>query len=189
MRGEEFIELLQESPVVAAVKNAEGLAECLNSDCGVVFVLFGDIVGIGESIEQIKDAGKLAMVHVDLIDGLASRDVAVDYIARNTRADGIISTKPGLVRYAKTRGLLTVQRFFVLDSLSLAGIAKQLPLDAADAVEILPGVMPKIIRRLAQSTQKPLIAGGLISDKEDIVAALDAGAAAISSTNRDVWFM
>ena len=34
----------------------------------------------------------------------------------------------------------------------------------------------------------PVIAGGLISDKEDIIAALDAGAAAISSTNPAIWF-
>ncbi|NLM61842.1 MAG: glycerol-3-phosphate responsive antiterminator, partial [Clostridiales bacterium] len=36
---------------------------------------------------------------------------------------------------------------------------------------------------------KPIIAGGLISDKEDIITALAAGAIAISSTNHDVWFM
>ena len=35
----------------------------------------------------------------------------------------------------------------------------------------------------------PVIAGGLISDKEDIIAALDAGAAAISSTNPAIWFL
>ena len=59
----------------------------------------------------------------------------------------------------------------------------------ADLIEILPGVMPKIIRRLAGSAKKPLIAGGLISDKEDILSALGAGAVAISSTNEGVWFM
>lgn len=42
------------------------------------------------------------MVHVDLIDGLAARDVAVDFIAKSTRADGIIDSN--LVRRAKTQG-------------------------------------------------------------------------------------
>jgi glycerol uptake operon antiterminator len=35
----------------------------------------------------------------------------------------------------------------------------------------------------------PVIAGGLISDKEDIISALGAGAIAVSSTNPAVWNM
>ena len=47
--------------------------------------------------------------------------------------------------------------------------------------------MPKIIRRLAASVRVPIVAGGLISDKEDIVGALAAGALAVSSTNAALW--
>ncbi len=61
--------------------------------------------------------------------------------------------------------------------------------DSADLIEILPGLMPKIIRKLSVELNKPLIAGGLISDKEDVITALSAGAIAISSTNHDVWSM
>ena len=60
---------------------------------------------------------------------------------------------------------------------------------AADFLEVLPGVMPKIIRHLAEIVDKPIIAGGMIRDKEDVVGALSAGAVAISSTNRNVWFI
>ncbi|MFQ7501917.1 MAG: glycerol-3-phosphate responsive antiterminator, partial [Blautia coccoides] len=35
----------------------------------------------------------------------------------------------------------------------------------------------------------PVIAGGLFEDKEDIMAALSAGAVCISTTNQEVWFM
>ena len=35
----------------------------------------------------------------------------------------------------------------------------------------------------------PIIAGGLISDKESVMAALSAGAIAVSSTNHGVWEM
>ena len=184
-----LIELLDDSPVIAAVKNLDGLEKSLASECRVVFILFGDLVEIAEIVDRVKSAGKLAMVHIDLIDGLSPRDVAVDFIAKNTDADGVISTKSNLVRHAKDRGLFTVQRFFVLDSISLANIGKQLPLESADLIEILPGVMPKIIRQLSGSTGKPIIAGGLISDKEDIMNALEAGAVAISSTNEKIWFM
>lgn len=129
------------------------------------------------------------MVHVDLIDGLASKDIAVDYIAKNTRADGIISTRPNIVHRAKVCGLLAVQRFFLLDSIALNNIGKQPSLKDADAIEILPGLMPKIIRRLVATIGKPVIAGGLIREKEDIVNALNAGAIAISSTDPNTWFI
>ncbi|MDD2955252.1 MAG: glycerol-3-phosphate responsive antiterminator [Oscillospiraceae bacterium] len=104
-------------------------------------------------------------------------------------APGIISTKPALIRYAKSLGLITVQRFFVLDSLALENVRRADSQEAADFVEILPGLMPKVIRRLTDEIRKPVIAGGLISDKEDVVTALGAGAIAISSTNPGVWFM
>lgn len=58
-----------------------------------------------------------------------------------------------------------------------------------DAVEILPGLMPKIIKKLCSTVNVPIIAGGLISDKEDVMNALTAGAVAISVTNQRVWFM
>ena len=57
----------------------------------------------------------------------------------------------------------------------------------AQFVDQLTG--PTIIRHLAETTGRPIIAGGMIRDKEDVMNALSAGAVAISSTNADVWFM
>ena len=56
-------------------------------------------------------------------------------------------------------------------------------------IEILPGLMPKVIRKICSQSRIPVIAGGLITDKEDIMAALGAGAISISTTNQKVWFM
>ena len=49
--------------------------------------------------------------------------------------------------------------------------------------------MPKVIAKVCQSTSTPIIAGGLVSEKEDILALLDAGATSISSTNEKIWFL
>jgi glycerol uptake operon antiterminator len=189
IKSDIFIDLLKENPVIAAVKDEEGLIKSLESDCAAVFILYGDLLSIGSIVSRIKSAAKLAIVHLDLIDGLAPKDAAVDFIAKSAAADGIISTKPSVVHRAKNCGLLAIQRFFVLDSIALSSISRQPSLGYADAVEVLPGLMPKIIRRLVKTIDKPVIAGGLISDKEDIVAALEAGAVAISSTNHSTWFM
>ncbi len=178
---------LEENPVILAVKDEAGLARCLGSDSRVVFVLFGSVASAPELVARLKAAGKLVFVDVDLMDGLSAREAAVDYLARATAADGIISTKAALVRRAAELGLATVYRTFLLDNMALQSLRKAAAQSPADYVEILPGVMPKLIARLAGELQKPLIASGLIADKEDVVTALSAGAAAVSSTDPAVW--
>lgn len=186
-RSHEFAELLQDASVIAAVKNDEGLARALDSDKEIIFFLYGTILNIPQLVQQAKDRSKLVFVHVDLLEGLAGRDIAVDFIAANTIADGIISTRPNLIRRAKDIGLIAIQRFFLLDSLSFENVLRQS--SDADAVDILPGVMPKVIQRLTRQLRQPLIASGLISDKQDIIAALSAGAAAVSTTSEALWFV
>ena len=105
----------------------------------------------------------------------------------STQADGIISTKANIISAAKEIGLITVQRFFLIDSLSLKNVIKYIESGHADTYEVLPGGMNKIITKLARLSNVPLIAGGLISDKEDVIAALAAGATAISSTDQGIW--
>ena len=183
-------EILKDSPIIAAVKDSAGLQEALKCDSEVFFILFGTICNIDEIVERAKSAGKIVFVHLDLVEGLAGKDVAVDFLKKNTRLDGIISTKPPLLKYAKSQGLLTVQRFFLLDSIAAANIDRQFATSRPDMVEVLPGLMADAIGEIAKKhPETPGIAGGLIRTKEEVLAALGAGAAAVSSTNRDVWFM
>ena len=185
-----FYEMVEANPLIAAVKEMEGLNRCCQvPDIKVVFVLFGDICNIDSIVKRIKAADKVAIVHIDLITGLSPKEVTVDFIRQHTGVDGIISTKPTMIRRAKDLGMYTVMRFFLLDSMSLENISKQLSVVKPDFIEILPGVMPKIIRKVCRQVKTQVIAGGLITDKEDIVTALDAGAIAVSSTNQSVWDM
>ena len=138
-------------------------------------------------MKKIKEAGKIAIVHMDLVEGLSAKDAAVDYIVKATDADGVISTKSSLIRYAKQQGLLTIQRYFLLDSRVLDNLFRNGC--GADFLEVMPGVIPKIIGELSKRIDKPLIAGGMIRDREDAEAALKAGAVAVSSTNPTVLNM
>lgn len=184
-----FREAIENTPIIPAVKDEESLEVCLKRDSSVIFILFGDICSIADIVERIKEKGKLAMVHMDLIAGLGSKEVSVDYIKKRTRADGIITTKPILVKRAKELGLAAVLRFFIIDSMALANLSRQTREARPDCIEVLPGVMPKVIRKITKENKIPLIAGGLISDKEDVCNALDAGAVAVSSTNTKIWFL
>ena len=84
-----FLDALEVSPVIAAVKDDEGVEACLKSESQVVFILYGDICTIPEIVSKVKAAGKLAVVHLDLIHGLASKNIAADFIKKYTEADGV----------------------------------------------------------------------------------------------------
>lgn len=178
---------LADSPVIAAVKNEAQLADALVGECETIFLLCGDILNIGTLCAKVKAAGKHPILHLDLVNGLAPREIAVDFIRETTCAEGIISTRPQLIRRAKELGLFAVLRVFVIDSRALETIERECGTTEPDVIEILPGVMPDVIRKISGMFQTPLIAGGLISTKQEIMAALRAGAIAVSTTNRACW--
>ena len=146
---------LLDEPVIAAVKTDEALTAALASPCSAVFLLASTLLTVDGLVHRIHDAGKLAVVHIDLVDGLSSREIAVDSLNALCHPDGIISTRPTLIRRARHRGLLTVQRAFILDSLSLTSLSGQLEQGKPDFVEILPGIMPRVIAEISARTQVP----------------------------------
>lgn len=180
---------LSDCPVIAAVKDDAGLDAALQSECGAVFLLYGSAAGVCTQVDKVRAAGKLAIVHIDLIDGLSGREAAVDALEALCRPDGLISTRPAVIRRARHLGLVTVQRAFLLDSMSVENLPAQLAVGKPDFLEVLPGIMPRIIARITASTDTPVIAGGLIQYKDEVMAAMGAGAAAVSTSSPAVWAM
>ena len=185
----DYREALEDSPVIAAVKDEAGLRRCLSCESRIVFILYGDICNISSIVDKIKAAGKLAMVHIDLISGLAAREIAVDFIKQYTKADGVISTRPALIRRARDLGLMGILRLFVIDSMAYENLEKQAKLARPDVIEVLPALLPKVVSRICRISQTPVIAGGLVSEKEDIMSLLAAGVVSVSTTNQNLWFI
>ena len=182
-------ELLMDAPIIAAVKDGAGLQKALESDCKVIFLLYGTIVNIDALVRQVQSRGKLCVVHIDLVEGLSNRDIAVDGLVKLCSPDGIISTRVPQIRRAQQLGILAIQRTFMLDSISLQNLLTQIETHRPDFIEVLPGIIPGVIREITEKTTIPLIAGGLIRSKQDVIGALQAGVVAVSTTCRDVWQM
>ena len=49
----EFMEALENSPVIAAVKDDDGLKKCLETDSSIVFILYGDICNIPQIVKTV----------------------------------------------------------------------------------------------------------------------------------------
>ncbi|WP_127958979.1 glycerol-3-phosphate responsive antiterminator [Serratia microhaemolytica] len=182
-----IIELLKLHPVIAAVKDHESLQLAVQSDCQIISVLYGNICNIGRIVQQIKEAGKHAFVHVDLLEGSSNKEIVINFLKIVTQADGIISTKAAMVKAARQHGFYAIHRLFIMDSISFHNIGKQVAQSTPDCIEILPGCMPKVLGWVAEKVALPIIAGGLVCDQDDAQSALTAGAIAVATTNHDVW--
>lgn len=179
--------IFDSSPIIAAIKSDELLESVIKSKARVVFVLYGSIITLPEIVKKLKDNGKIAIVHIDLVQGLSGRDVAVDFIAQNTKADGIISTKQNLVKYAMDLGLIAGERTFLVDSIAKENLKSHLKAFSPSFLEVMPGILPKVIKELVSVTTVPVVAGGLISDTEDLAMISHSGASAVSTSNPVLW--
>lgn len=184
MDKQELLDRLERTPVIAAVQDG-GFAAALASPAEVVFYLKAHILSVSDRIREAHEAGKAIFVHVELAQGIGHDQAGLSYLAA-AGADGIITTRTQLVRQAREAGLLAVQRFFALDGQGLLSIDAALDGATPDLVEIMPGVIGKVIARFSRGST-PVIAGGLIETKKELTAALESGAIAVSTGARSLW--
>lgn len=179
--------LLIENPVVGAIRNDEDLQKIIMSKVKIVFILYGSIINVKDICDTLKKAGKVVFVHVDMIDGLRSDQKGIEFIKEHANPFGIITTKQNNIKYGHKLGLYTIQRIFVIDSLSLKTGIKNINAVSPNAVEVMPGIASKIIKSLQKEVHLPIIAGGLINTKIEIMDSISSGAMAISTTASDLW--
>lgn len=182
-----FADKMAKNPIIVGVKDINNLEAALESDCEIVFLLCGTIFNLKEITQKVKSKGKLIFIHVDLIDGFSRDATALKYISEEIKPDGIISTKNNQLKVAKSLGLLTVQRIFIIDSLSIDTAIKASQMIEPDAIEIMPGIMPRITKQLSTSLDVPVIVGGLISKEEEVKNALQSGALGVSTSEKSLW--
>ena len=174
---------LMEHPVIAAI----GTDKVPGSPCQVYFILEGEVSYLKEAIDKIKSEDKAVFVHMDLIKGIKADVAGLKFIQAYFQPTGIITTHAKLITEAKKIGLQTVLRLFLLDSKNLKSGLGLIKKCQPDAVEILPGALHKITAMIVKESRVPVITGGLILDKEDIVNSLKAGAVGVSTSSKELW--
>jgi len=179
-----ILDVFASSPIIAATDSA-GWQTALDSEVSVLFHLNANIMTVDREIKAAKENGRLVFIHIDLAEGIGKDKAGIRWLAA-CGVDGIISTRTNLIRSAKDFGLITIQRFFILDTKGMHSIRETLENIHPDLIEIMPGVIPKAITLLSEHGI-PIIAGGLIETKAEIMAALSSGAIAVSTGKRDLW--
>ncbi len=180
---------LNDHPIIAAVRDEQDIVAAVKSPAKIVFLLKEDINSIKEHVEYLKKHNKYVLIHFDLLSGFSKDSHALRFIAKNINIDGVITTKNNIIQEAKKMNLYTVQRLFLLDSMALESGIKSMNEMQADAVEIIPGLMPSIIEEIVSKSNVSIITGGLIRSKNDVIQALSAGALGVSSSNKKIWYL
>ena len=184
----DFLGILKNNPVIAALRNVEDPRIERLSNVGVLFVLGGTIFDLPALVKQAKSFEKLVFVDIDLIKGVGKDASGIRYLARESHVHGVITTKSTLIKSAKKEGMISIQRIFILDSESLAGGLNVVDKSRPDAIEVLPGlILPKIMDRIRARTSVPVIAGGLITKLQEIEEILSSGAIGISTTSAKLF--
>lgn len=183
----DIIDNIEGNPIIAAVRNEEDIETAIKSEVSSVFLLKADIFNVGYYVDKIKNSGKHVFIHFEFLEGLGRDNKAIDYIAEAIKPDGIITTRSNHIKRAEERGLFTIQRFFLVDSQSYETAIKSLQNVKPNMIEVMPAVMPGVIRRFKEEVTLPIIAGGLINSKEDIIDILRAGALGVSTGKKELW--
>lgn len=185
----DFYERINKNSIIATVHDLDKLDNALDSKCEIIFLLTGNIFNLKEISNRVHLKNKGLYIDVDSIDGFSKDTWGLEYIIKNICPDGILTSKQNLVKLSKDMGVFTIQRLFVSDSYSLNKILNSLKVDRPHAVEVLPGIMPNIMKNIIDSTKISLIASGLIRDKKDIDLSFKAGAIAIATSKEEMWIL
>ncbi|MDQ6422929.1 glycerol-3-phosphate responsive antiterminator [Paenibacillus sp. LHD-117] len=179
--------LTTQQTVLPAARKPKEVEAVIASPFEYMVLLGGHLGHVKGLVDLAQSNGKKVLLHADLIDGLKNDEYAAEFLCQTIRPAGLISTRTGVIARTKQAGLIAVQRLFLLDSDALEKSYKLLEKTQPDYVEVLPGIMPEIIREVKDRTGVPVIAGGLIRTKEHVSEALAAGAAAITTSRSELW--
>ncbi|MBY4603205.1 MULTISPECIES: glycerol uptake operon antiterminator GlpP [Bacillus] len=174
-------------PILPAIRNMKQFDEFLNSSFSYGVILdihLGQLKGV---IREAQKHGKNMMVHVDLIQGIKHDEYGAEFICQDIKPAGIISTRSNVIAKAKQKKIYAIQRLFLLDTSAMEKSMEFVGKHKPDFIEVLPGIVPSLIREIKEKTGIPIFAGGFIRTEEDVEQALKAGAVAVTTSNTKLW--
>ncbi|MBS1813511.1 MAG: glycerol-3-phosphate responsive antiterminator [Acidobacteria bacterium] len=181
---------LRDCSIIAAVNDPATFDAALSSPPRALYLLTGNPLTLPTMLAKAREKGKMCLLNMDFLDGLARDRFAVEFLAAHG-ASGIVSTRFETLKAAQTLGLFTVQRTFAIDSAAVNAARKSLNQFHPDAVEVLPAIAaPKVVKRLlSEFPQVTVIGGGLIDSVKEIEGLLSSGVHAVTVSDPRLWII
>lgn len=178
----------QHQSLLPAAKSVKDFEKLLTSEYEFIVMLDCHIAQLLPLMKLAHQHQKKVILHVDLIQGLKNDEYAAEFLCQMAKPAGLISTRTPVVQIAKKRKIIAIQRVFLLDTHALETSYRLLRTSQPDYIEVLPGIIPHVIKEVAEETKIPILAGGLIRSRREYAQALQAGAVAITTSNTKLWY-
>lgn len=175
-----MIDILKKQICVPVVPSMKRLEKFIETDLVVCILQDIHISLLEHMIKTLHDNNKLALVHIDMVHGISSDEHGVEFLCQRLRADGVISSKTRIIETTKKNKKIAIQRMFLIDSKSIERGIETVQKSQPDIVEVMPAIAYKIIPYIKSKISMPLIGGGLLKSKEDILQGLEAGCMAFT---------
>lgn len=173
-------------PVIPAVRSIRDYEQLMKREFPYIILLESHVAQLKGLVQLARQHKKKVILHADLVQGLKHDEAGAQFLCQMIQPDGLISTHSTVIQVAKRHGLVGIQRIFLLDSHALETSYRVLSASQPDYIEVLPGVIPDVIHSVHERTGLPILAGGFIRTREDILSALEAGASAITTSYREL---
>lgn len=173
--------------ILPAAKSMKQFEQILSSSYEYGVFLDTHIAQLKNIYKMANQQHKKMFLHADLVHGLKNDEYAAEYLCQEIKPYGIISTRGNMILKAKQKGVIAIQRVFMLDTIALEKSYALLQKTQPDYIEVLPGVVPHMIKEVIERTNIPVFAGGLIRTADDVEQALAAGATAVTTSNDQLF--
>ncbi|WP_044894242.1 glycerol-3-phosphate responsive antiterminator [Bacillus alveayuensis] len=175
--------------IVPAIRNMKQFDRFLQSDFEYGVLLDSHLGQVKHLVKEGKNHHKKLLIHVDLIQGLKHDEYAAEFLCQEIKPAGLISTRSSVIAKAKQKKVFAIQRLFLIDSGALEKSLELIKKYEPDYIEVLPGIVPRLIQEIKNKTGIPILAGGFIQTKEDVQRALNAGANAVTTSDENLWLI
>ena len=168
-------------PALSSMKEVEKFLESEDTFGILMNLHLGLLDGI---IKEAHGKEKKILLHLDLTSGLTADVFGCEYACQVLQVDGIISTKVKVIESAKKCRKIAILRFFLIDSKSLEKGISICNTIRPDYVEVLPGIAYEIIPYIKEKVSCEIMCGGLLRSMEQIEKCMEAGACAVTISER-----
>lgn len=144
------------------------------------------LADVAQLAQACSEADRFLFLNVDNCAGLAQDRRGVDHVQR-VGVTAILSTRASLVQHANSIGMITMQKVFVTDRSTLPRSINSIEHSKPDLTQLMPWpvlsrVPPEVLRQLGA-----FVAAGFVQNRDDVVEALQQGAAAVSTSESKLW--
>lgn len=147
----------------------------------------GDVFKCRKKIQEAKEQGMVVFFHMDLVEGIGKDASGIHFAKETLGISGVQSTRVHILKLAKQEKLVTVHRLFVTDFQALQSGLKLVHTSNPDFVELTPGILHPIVKKVSKEIPYPVISSGLIAGKDEVEKLLEEGASNIVCSDQKLW--